>query len=850
MNTTQTSPYADKPLEGQIRTRDSVRTRLLGLALSVIIISIFVTTVVAFDLSRNVIQRARQTSSESLRSQAETYLVQINRSIADQNNLILDRAEKDVKTAAEASEAIFNGELPSEFLPAQKRLIPGPEGQLMNTAGDISSVFIPNTQDYNLQVRRDVNLSAYLDMVLPAIQRNNPNAAAIYFGTENNLTRYYPNIMLGEVLPPDFNVTERPWYVSAKDQNRGNLVPEPVWSSVYQDATGLGLVTTIAMPVYHASSQLIGVMGLDLTLDEISNNIATAQFLTTGYSFLVDAEGRSIVLPPAGYRDLLGRDPQENEFGADLSQIENAALAGVILRMRRGESGFEEINSAGKGLYVAFAPLESTGWSLGSIVAAQDVLQSVTALEMDLQRETRTLLLSRVVPIGILISVALLLVTLLLTNRLVNPIRKLAVAAEKIGAGEMDVEFPSQRDDELGLLARTLEEMTGQIRQSLEQLEQRVAERTEQLEKRTLQIQTAAEVGRDIAESQDLNSLLNRAVNLISDKFGYYNVGIFLVDETGEFAHLRAASGDLGNMLLERNIRFRVGQQGIVGYVSQFGQVRVSGNVQSDPMYQEEMLLANTRSEAAVPLLSSGRVKEGAGPRAVIGVLDIQSTSQDAFTEDDIAVFRVLADQLGTAIQNSRLVNQLQTTLKDLNLISQQQARETWLRYTAETGGMAFVYDRTEVKPALPLDAPPLDPQSIATTEGHDRLVIPIRLRDQVIGLIGLESDDPERIWTEDEIAVLQSTAEQAALTIENARLLAESQRKAMREQITGEITARVRSSLDMETVLRTAMNEIAQKLGVAQLEVQIGLQNRTSDGNENGSSEYSDSTGGDGRHE
>ncbi len=101
--------------------------------------------------------------------------------------------------------------------------------------------------------------------------------------------------------------------------------------------------------------------------------------------------------------------------------------------------------------------------------------------------------------------------------------------------------------------------------------------------------------------------------------------------------------------------------------------------------------------------------------------------------------------------------------------------------------------------------------------------LIPIRLREQVIGMIGLESDDPNHQWTEDEIAVLQATAEQAALTVENARLLAESQQKATREQLSGEITARIRASLDMQTIIRTAMSEIAQRMGISQVEVQLG---------------------------
>lgn len=801
--------------------RFGIRTRLLALALGAILVTIVVTTVVGYDLARNVIRQAQQTSSDSLQSQAEAYLVQINSSIAAQNNLILDRARKDVQAAAESCTAVFNGDLPPDYKPAKDQLVRREEGQLMNTAEDVASVFIPNTQVFNDQLAREVELSAYLDFVFPAIQGNNPDAAAIYFGTEQNLTRYYPNIMLGEVVPADFRVSERPWYLAAKQENAEMSSPEPVWSSVYQDATGLGLVTTIAMPVLDSSKNLIGVVGLDLTLDEISRNIQTARFLKTGYSFLVDSEGHAIVLPDQGYQDLLNRQPEENEFGADLNNLENAAFANVIGKMRRGETGFERIQSDGKELFVAFAPLESTGWSLGSIVTAEEVLQSITDLEQRLQQETRTMLFSRVVPIGLIISFALLIITIFLTNRLVNPIRELALAAQQIGAGRRQVEIPALGNDEIGFLARTLDRMADQISQSFDQLETRVAERTEQLEKRTLQIQTAAEVARDINQSGDLDLLLENAVNLISNRFGYYNVGIFLVDETGEFAHLRVASGDLGKMLLDQNIRLRVGQQGIIGYVTQFGQARISNDVRADELYQAEPLLADTRSEAAIPLLSGGRA-QSSGPRAVIGALDVQSTQVNDFTPDDITVLQVLADHLAIAIQNIRLVNQLQTALKELNLVSYQQTKEAWRRFSGQAGKLAYVYDRMEVKPALPLDMPRFDPAANIPADGTHRLMIPIRLREQVIGLIGLEKDDPDHPWTDDEVAVLQAAAEQAALTVENARLLEESQRRAVREQIAGEITARMRASLELETVLRTALNEIGEQLGISQIEVQL----------------------------
>jgi GAF domain-containing protein len=842
----------------------------LALALGLTLVALVVIALVAFDSASNVIRQAQQTSSESLRAQAEVYLQQINASIAGQNNLILDRAARDVQAVADTTAAIFNSESsaqPLTSLGQAKNLVSGPQGQFLNKKEDVSSIFIPNTvgnPQTDPALQRDVDLSAYLDLVLPAIKKNNPNAAAIYLGSVHDMTRYYPNIMLGEVVPPDFKVTGRPWYTTSLEQNKGSTTPVPVWSPVYQDATGLGLVTTIAVPVYDKSNQLIGVVGLDLTLDEISKSIGTTRFLKTGYSFLVDQDGKAIILTKQGYQDILGRDPKDQEFAPDLKSIANTSFAQIVDKMSKGETGFAIASAQASGdqgapsreLFVAYSPLESTGWSLGSVVAAEDVLQSVAALQQDLRATTRTVLLRRVLPLGIGISIFLVLLAFFLTYRLVNPIQKLAEAAEQIGSrglhepGIHASEIPIQasilaRNDEIGFLANTLTNLSAQVNESIGTLEGRVAERTQQLEKRSLQIQTASEIASEITSAKDLDSMLQNAVDLISDRFGYYNVGIFLIDEIGENAQLKAASGDLGRLLLEKNIKLRVGQQGIIGYVTRFGRMRMVGDVRVDDIYQAEPLLSDTRSELAIPLLSGGQARSAASGaqsstpaptlpaanRAVIGALDVQNTQLDAFSEDDITVLQILADQLAIAIQNIRLLTQLQSTLQELNLFYQGQTREVWSRFAGQSAGLAYVYDGLEVRPTGQLAAAPTGAgvetpaQHLAQglKPGNDRMLVPIQLRDQVIGVIALESEEADHHWSDDEIAIVQATAAQAALTVENARLLADSQRKAMREELSAEITTRIRSSLDMETVLHTAMNEIARRLGISQIEIQLG---------------------------
>ena len=168
-------------------------------------------------------------------------------------------------------------------------------------------------------------------------------------------------------------------------------------------------------------------------------------------------------------------------------------------------------------------------------------------------------------------------------------------------------------------------------------------------------------------------------------------------------------------------------------------------------------------------------------------------------------------------------MDSVRTTLEETNLLFRQQAREVWNKLAAESGVVGYEYDRLEVRR---LDAE-RGKQTVRPEAPEARPVVrvPVRLRGQVIGMVGLESDDPGHIWTEDELAIIEATANQAAISVENARLLADSQRQAAREQITAEVTARLRASLDMQTVLKTAVSEIAEQLGIAEVAVELAGQ-------------------------
>jgi GAF domain-containing protein/HAMP domain-containing protein len=838
-------PQSIPPVLG---TSLSIRTRLFGLALGLTVLAILIVLAVSANSANLVISEAGDTSTRSLRKQIEAYLVQVNQSMAVQSALILDRSVRDVQTVADATSAIYNGDIP--LTSDRTELNVGAEGQAMNGADAISSLFVPNLIRTKAEgnpalaqaIQQDLDIGSNLDLTLQTIKENNPNASALYLGTSHDVLRYYPNIQIGQVVSADFSVTQRPWYISSLEVNPSHMVSQPVWSPVYFDATGLGLVTTIAEPVYTRQGDLVGVVGLDITLGELQTNIENARFLQTGYTFLIDGQGNAIILPEQGYLDLMGKTPDPDNPTPNLRNLiaeqsnGNRDLERILNNMQRGESGFEMLTLGGRELFIAYSPVRlaetslgasgsalGPGWSLASIVPAEEVLAEVVTLQDELVKTSQGIIFGRILPIGILIALIAVALAWFGANRLVKPIRKLAAAAELLGAGEWDQSAPTLKEvqaqnlDEIGLLAGTLASMAEQLKGTIGQLEQRVAERTQQLEYRSLQLQTAAEIARDITLSPDLETLLQGAVDLIGDRFGFYNVGIFLVDELGEHAQLKVASGELGARLRQRDIRLRVGQQGMVGYVTRFGQPRLSDDVRLDQLYVAEPLLADTRSELTLPLRS--------GPK-IIGALDVQSTQPAAFTQADLNALQTLANQLATAIENVRLVTQVQSALKETNQLIQNQTRQSWDQLVSDQGPLAFEYDLLEVRPvSQPTELAQATPAA-PEPSGGDRpgyLRVPVRLRDEVIGTIVLESQDPDHVWSQDEITVVEATANQAGLTVENARLLEESQRRAQREQLAAQVTGRLRASLDMETVLQTAVREISQRLGIAQVEVQLG---------------------------
>ncbi|RME39788.1 MAG: GAF domain-containing protein, partial [Thermoflexia bacterium] len=306
---------------------------------------------------------------------------------------------------------------------------------------------------------------------------------------------------------------------------------------------------------------------------------------------------------------------------------------------------------------------------------------------------------------------------------------------------------------------RSLQETLGRLRAATRELaeqrrtlERRVAERTADLARRTAQLEAAATVARRAAEIRDLEALLNETVRLISERFGFYHAGIFLIDEAGKYAVLRAASSEGGRRMLARGHRLAVGEVGIVGYVAGTGSPRIALDVGEDAVFFSNPDLPHTRSEMALPLKVGERV---------IGVLDVQSVEPMAFTGEDVAVLQTMADQIALAIENARLLEEAQDRLREIAALTGHAIRAGWERMVSERPTWGYIYDGVEVRPreqaTLPEDASP-------------GLTIPLQLATgETIGRVALAF--PDRPPTEEDMALAQAVAQQAALALESARL-------------------------------------------------------------------------------
>ncbi len=357
-----------------------------------------------------------------------------------------------------------------------------------------------------------------------------------------------------------------------------------------------------------------------------------------------------------------------------------------------------------------------------------------------------------------------------------------------------------------------------ELEEQREHLEEMVRERTRGIERRARYLETTAEVARDATSVLDMRELLDRVATLVSDRFGFYHTGLFLVDPTNEWAVLRAASSEGGQRMLAHGHRLRVGREGIVGYVVSQREPRIALDVGADAVFFDNPDLPDTRSEMALPLQAGDKI---------IGALDVQSTEPAAFTNEDVAVLQTLADQVAVAISNARLLRQVEASLETERRAYGELSREAWRELIHTQPDTGFIRGRQGLSPASDLWRPAMEKavrsgERASDDEKRGTLAVPIKVRGHVVGVIDACKRDDKGEWSPQEIALLETLIDRLGVALESARLHQDTQRRAAREQVTSEITARMRETLDLKTVLKTTVQEVRQALDLPEVVVRL----------------------------
>jgi GAF domain-containing protein len=406
----------------------------------------------------------------------------------------------------------------------------------------------------------------------------------------------------------------------------------------------------------------------------------------------------------------------------------------------------------------------------------------------------------------ILIGMIVLAVSAIVLNFLVERLR---IALARAEANE---QAQIQANQELRNLQMTLEQRVEERTIELVQRRTELETANRQIHRRAAQFEALVQVARTITSVRDLQELLSRVAAVVSDNFGFYHVGLFLLDEANEYAVLSATNSEGGKKMLERKHRLRVGHEGIVGYATATGEPRIAMDVGKDAVFFDNPELPNTHSEVALPLKSENRI---------IGALDVQSTERGAFSEEDIQMLSLLADLVSLAIENARLFDETRSALAESEAISRQLIRDTWGRVPVEHKLLGYRYSVTG---ATPLKEP-VDVSELGKRRGRENpketnhVVIPIQLRGETIGTLVVQAPSTEKL-NQDQIDLIKAVAERVALSVENARLFEETTRRAERERLVSDITGKIRSVNDPQTMIETAMEELRKALGASRVEI------------------------------
>ncbi|MBN2043665.1 MAG: GAF domain-containing protein [Anaerolineales bacterium] len=501
-----------------------------------------------------------------------------------------------------------------------------------------------------------------------------------------------------------------------------------------------------------------------------------------------------------------------------------------------GESNFLELGELAENLAASLEDSNGVIFFDATDIATGDLQNRVVALNMgepnwiltffqpeeiflapnrEIQRNTVTL--------GLLSLAGTVLVALVLTQVLIRPIVSLTEKANALAQGDFETRVEITTNDEIGALGQSFNSMSYQLQNMVNSLESQVAVRTKQLENRAAQLQACAEVARDATSEQEMQDVLTRAATLIHDRFGYYHVGIYMKDSQGEFAVLTATTDEPGLRILELGHQFSLDEHSHVGKACLTSEPVIANADETTAQLNFNPMLPGSQAQLVLPLNLG---------KQTIGAIDLHSTNPTAFSNREDQIFMTLADQLAIAIEKANVQEEIQKTLTELETVYRDFSQRSWQQFIQSRRNISgYRINRRNLIEEV--ETPSGEVQKVwesgekiyqrteKDNQNSTTIAIPIKSRGSVISVLNIELEG-DRVPL-DTANLIDEISDRLSLILENARLIETARRQVEREQMTNEIANRMRQSLDMDVVLRTAVQEFGQKLGLTEVELRLG---------------------------
>ncbi|MDR1421262.1 MAG: SpoIIE family protein phosphatase [Coriobacteriales bacterium] len=471
----------------------SIATKLLRAFLIVSVLGMLAVIIATEVLFQNIFrvteqsnlsigETAAQSSNEALTSTVLSDMERLAQTKADVINESIGRLSGDLTTLANYANDLYAHPqtyrevpfehlrgVPADTLALQWALSPGMVAQSQFDVSDLEEA----------GVREETFLLGNIEYISRALMVDEPNIASIYITTQSGINIGFDSFAEQKWYVDTIDLRQRDWYVGARE-NKGLYL-----SDTYRDSFDRGLNITMSMPLIDADGSFRAVIGADINISDLDHSVEEIVAGEGGYAVLL-GKGEIISAPA------LNEDNQ-----GDLTLFLGSASADIIEQMGAEPSGSAETNvkkeNAGEGnadaqgYYAVWAPVEATGWQLVILIPQLDITAPSIELHSEISTMTgnaaasasNNITLANMILIGIavLLVVASILISRLISRRITHPITKLSADIEEVASGELDYHSDITTGDEIEALSHSFENMTSRLKDYIAELNQATAER-------------------------------------------------------------------------------------------------------------------------------------------------------------------------------------------------------------------------------------------------------------------------------------------------------------------------------------------------------------------------------------